>query len=490
MTLLFAFLLLGADGEASTDYRQQLKTYYEAELSSDDLYPVIGQEIELGPMKIALEEGIFFPTEKVDGVVIGGLFQGKASFHYEPTDPREKQQLVNQTDIWTKPAESLEIEIERLFVRGTDTITDLIVESETAADATSSIPDKQAWKRMGKIANRYRSLQGLRYLEKKHSPDSYGEEVMLIFEADPYGHMMLRRSGWERREIQLTMVDANRQPDMRVLAEYDLPGEHPDPAVVYSAAEEKKVIDISHYQMLLSVPKDLEFETNVTARFQVTVDNLRALTFQLIGDKNDYAPAPLQPAEQTILGIHLIDGDKQLPIEYAHYNNQLFMMLPKSLGRGETHEIRFDFRSKNVIERGLEFVTLLNTYPWFPQYGYMDRYTFDWTVGVDGPLVPVTSGKTVKRWKENGYNWVHSVETVPSCLASIIIGKYISKIDDSQRPAIHVFTSREESKKQQEIINITRGVIDYFEQLYGPFPYEQLNLAQMFEGIGFGHRLL
>ena len=85
------------------------------------------------------------------------------------------------------------------------------------------------------------------------------------------------------------------------------------------------------------------------------------------------------------------------------------------------------------LDQEAETFTLLNTYPWFPQHGFLQRYSIDWTIRVPKPNIAVASGTSMKRWEEEGYNCLHTVEKEKVALASVLLGRYESYTDDSKR---------------------------------------------------------
>ena len=148
--------------------------------------------------------------------------------------------------------------------------------------------------------------------------------------------------------------------------------------------------------------------------------------------------------------------------------------------------MQFEFRSFDFLPEAESTFTLLNTYPWFPQYGYLKRYTFDLKIKVPKPHIAIASGTTMKRWEEKEYNCLHSQEEIPVLLASVLFGKYHTIKDDSKRPVIYVHSLFKQQRQAEPILSESRTIVDLYEEKIGPFPYDELDIAQMGFFYGFG----
>ncbi len=264
--------------------------------------------------------------------------------------------------------------------------------------------------------------------------------------------------------------------------------------------EDKDLIDITHYDMDLTIePGSLLMHAKVKLHFKPLTDKLSTIAFPLL--------ARIDPErhDKIIMINSIADQDgNQLPYIYKNFN--VLIQLPRAFNKGDTIVLNFDYDGDFIrpdppvnlppgykLDPSLDFLpesestfTLLNTYPWFPQYGYLRRYTFDLTLRVPKPYTAVGSGTTIKRWEEGNYNCLHSKEDTPVALASLLFGKYYTIKDDSKRPAIYVHSLFKQQRQAEAILQESRTIVDLYEQYFGPFPYDEFDVAQMGFGYGFG----
>ncbi len=266
--------------------------------------------------------------------------------------------------------------------------------------------------------------------------------------------------------------------------------------------EDKDVINITHYDMDYTIePTSLLMHAKVGVHLEPLIDNLSVAQLSLIYD-------PERP-DKLIQDLKITD-EKGNDLPFLYKNWSVLVQLPKAYNKGDKcyvhfsykadfirpdppfhlsqipSDYQFQFRSLEFLPGGESTFTLLNTYSWFPQYGYLKRYTFDLKIRVPKPFYAVGSGTTIKRWEEGKYNCLHTKEEQPIALASILFGKYHTITDDSKRPIIHVHSLFKQQKQAEPILQETRTIIDEYEKHLGPFPYDEIDVAQMGFFYGFG----
>jgi len=211
--------------------------------------------------------------------------------------------------------------------------------------------------------------------------------------------------------------------------------------------------------------------------------------------------------EFKIKSVTLPDGT---PLDYIHSNYGLLVQFDKPVEKGETKSFvvayTADFIRPNptmgefvpggeklpanldALDATASTFTLLNTFPWFPQYGFLKRYSFDWRLKVPKPLLSVASGTTVKRWEEGDYNCLQTVEKKKVALASWLFGKYQIYTDekDTATPRIYISALPKQVKQLQPLYQETRNVINWYHEWGVPYPYEELDIVQMGFFYGFG----
>src|SRR6185503_1718598 len=136
---------------------------------------------------------------------------------------------------------------------------------------------------------------------------------------------------------------------------------------------------------------------------------------------------------------------------------------------------------------------IYTTYPWFPQIGYMGgRYTFDWTVKVAKPMKVAGSGEMVKEWEEGRLNCAQWRSTTPTQFPSFIFGEFKTKDGVYKREppasgevALRLYAVRDSKVNEENVLfNVQQGLKAY-ESIFGPFPYKDLDMAEMAQFLGF-----
>jgi len=477
MNLVLLLLLGGAD--LSAGMTEKIAAFQDLSLAEGQAVAVTDLVIDYGPLKLTLTKGWLYPSEKIEDKTHAGYFRGEATFSYKPTDLVELQQLRNQSRLLARAVDELNLSLSDIFIRSTSDIIPKFGEVTAITEPESF--DLEPWNQLKTMVKGRFADQACHFLARSLDPDNFGDDTLFVFDTPNYGQLVLRDSDWDRREVSLTSFTRHKRPETRTWAEYDRANEHS--SAIMKAVEDKGLIHITNYEMTLSIPKSLNFEAQLVMDILVRVDALKGVALDLIG--GDSGPGPIMKIDQLML----VDADGNgTPLAFVHSDAKLFLRPDTPWKSGTIYRVELSYSAKNVadtVKAGSEIVSLLNSVPWFPRYGYRSRYTFDWKVGAEKPYVPVTSGSTVSRWDEYRYNWVHSKEEQEVGLASVILGDYSIKSDTSSLPHIHAFTSHADRRKQDELLGLSRGIIRYYENLFGKYPLEELNVVQMFPGLGF-----
>ncbi len=262
--------------------------------------------------------------------------------------------------------------------------------------------------------------------------------------------------------------------------------------------EDKDLFHIFHYDMNFTVIKhDLFLDALVRVHLRPLVNDLSAVQMPLWA----YYDPDRHDKYITINRITDAEGNDLL---FIYKNFTVLVQLPRKLNKGDEVVLNFDYRgdfirpdfsvppsmripvSWDFLPESESTFTLLNIKPWFPQYGFHKSYTFEMTIKVPKPHSAVTSGTTVKRWEEGDYNCLHSKESTPVKGASFLFGKYFTIKDDSKKPVLYVHSLFKQQRQREGIIEEARTIITEYEKYLGPFPYDELDIAQMGFFYGFG----
>lgn len=277
---------------------------------------------------------------------------------------------------------------------------------------------------------------------------------------------------------------------------------------------EEGAYDTEHYNLDMTVQKDEEtgdWGMHITGDMDVTVQkpartlqfafaNSAAASFQ--DEEND---ARVAPTSRPFV-IHKLTDAEDRPLAYLHKGDNILIQFPRELQKGEKVQIRFAYQGNFIftIKQPAASGSLSDTsqvdavniiswevpvgFPWYPTAD-MDKYTFDWKLRVPKPMIAATSGMLLSMQEEGKYN-VHVVkETVPVDLPCIVFGRFSvheNEPDYSKGEVkVRLYTHPGFDKEAQSYIDEAESILRFYSARFGPYPYKELDMAQMAIGLGY-----
>jgi hypothetical protein len=207
-------------------------------------------------------------------------------------------------------------------------------------------------------------------------------------------------------------------------------------------------------------------------------------------------------------------------LEFMHKKDQLLVSLPAPTQAGVEMTLGFEGEAQVIVQLTAQSFWLSQA-SWFPQYGYLGgRYTFDWTVRVQPTYLAAGSGRIVKEFedKERKQNVLQMKGDLPVSFPSLIFGRfkkaensYVGEESNKTIPlTIHSFPIMTVTitdpnvldffgldqpvtleltaplKKLKGFFAESNEILKLFENIYGPYPYDELHIAQMAPQLNFG----
>lgn len=496
--------VFAATGDKTTKTSQGLREIYEAlrtvELDGSRCVTLENFVVERDITKITLSGRLWVAKPWREGErPSGGWFSGEGKIQMTPPTKIEKHQFKKTMD-----KDVLDETFSQAFLRFSDgfydTIKDKLVPDTTPAgtEATRSFKVRQ------------KLLEELNFNAEFPTINDYFTEgprqpsFLLEFEHPKQGWLSF---AYLPATTEESILFKHKKVGMGEFQSVSVITTFHDKADYESGRdlghEDKDTFWMRHYAGEIKVDKDgLLLKPKLDMEIESMVDGLKTLTMSFMSYWGD---------EQHPFTLEVVSDAEGKPLEYIHRNFQLLVVLPKALKKGEKTKIHVEYTADYIrpdqsislanlpdelgplIKSKLDKIsqdnatfTLLNTYPWFPQSGYLKRHTLDWTIKVPTPFVPVASGTTQRRWKEEGYECLQVVETTPIALASVLFGRYFQKSDTSARPAINVFCLAKQQKQAEALLAEARTIVTHYEKWFGPFPFDELDIAQMGFFYGFG----
>ncbi|MEO0376246.1 MAG: hypothetical protein AAF329_16815 [Cyanobacteria bacterium P01_A01_bin.17] len=114
--------------------------------------------------------------------------------------------------------------------------------------------------------------------------------------------------------------------------------------------------------------------------------------------------------------------------------------------------------------------------------------TTDVTIGTAGDQVAVSAGNLIDQWDENGRNYYRYRSTELSRgKFTIYSADYEIYRANSFRVPIEVFYHPEHDDNVELIAEQAGQALDFYEETFGPYPFEQVRIAEFvyYEGMVF-----
>jgi hypothetical protein len=527
LSVLYALSAGAAAPEAALATREDLQRvceeFYEIDLDAARVHDVTGAVLVRDIGTLRLNKGVLIFSQAIEGVTPIAVFRGEGTFTVSPVRRMDRRML----DIAAK--EHLNKELggmintgltEAVFVSYEKTWDEL--KSSLSAPRTAAPQELERARAILK--------DRLEVLDTVAETPELGLIIKAI--AEPSEEVALRTEikttdlGWiffNWRPARTYEVEVGtREPVGAYYMIHPLVTTHRkrdhDPNGRYVAdpvADLHELIRVKRYRMDVEIPDLQQINVDVDVTFAPQTDGMRLVTFNLIND----LIGPRWDSRAKWVDVKSITDEAGNELPFVHRKQSVSVLLREKVPKGKDVKLNFKLNENTVIQFSNVHWLMLNTYPWFPQYGYLGgQYEIDWTIKTVKPLTSTGSGKTVKSWEEGKFNAVQMIFERPVQFPSIIFGRYQAERGDYDSLAsgqkiplaahywpLTIFkltdpticrllnlncpVDREvqvPANKPPDVISEGKEIIKFMESLYGPFPYEKLDVAMMAPGLGFG----
>ena len=258
-------------------------------------------------------------------------------------------------------------------------------------------------------------------------------------------------------------------------------------------------VDASHYKQDMTVYRDPDLgEWGMDVTGEVELEFLEGphktlrLALMNFGETG---------SDRRVTLSELSDGEGN-QLEFLHHQHEIVAILPREFQKGDKLNLNYRYSGLfvNTIKQAQADVSLAdsntvdygniinyrvpNDYPWYPQVpGHVDSYTFDWVLRLPKPMIAATSGVLLSLEEEGKMN-VHTIkEDVPVSFPAILFGAF-SLIEnepdyDKGETKIRVYVHPGFEKDANSFIEEAQSILNYYSAMFGPYPYKELDLAQM-----------
>ena len=170
------------------------------------------------------------------------------------------------------------------------------------------------------------------------------------------------------------------------------------------------------------------------------------------------------------------------PAPWFHRHDALVVDLGRLLARDQEIEVEVVHAGDLATRPNNDNYWMLSTWAWYPRAGWNGQSaTLELTVRVPEPLVPLASGTTVARRKENGYNVLETRLDRPVQFPVVTAGKY--RLYEEEREGRRVTVASYVFGKEQEarrLANLFFGAAATLEtMLSSPYPFSEVDVVEI-----------
>ncbi|MGH9866704.1 MAG: M1 family metallopeptidase [Candidatus Polarisedimenticolia bacterium] len=539
LSTLLAFVPSGALRASAPATQEDLNRIADAFYGSSAIDETAARAVQNVTLKkdfatLVLESGTLYPSRPVEGVVASAVFLGKGSLSVAPVRALDKSSLnIAAAEHFRKTLDGkLSASFSEMLIVSMDsTLADLLkglpeAQPQDASRASQVLRDrlKQIQGREGDQRDNFNPFDNFNQMpldmalvEKVAGTVADGPFLAQMNTGD-FGWIQYIHDGRRTFEVRLSGFESvgafsEERPLLVTHRVADL-----DPAGRYLAdpqKDQKDQIDIQKFSMEITIPNTQHFTVDGTVELIPLLDGLRTLRFDLVNFVNS------RTDDQTAKPIRVVkvtDSDgKALP--YLHRRNLLMVLMPAPPAKSEILKLGFSLDEETIQQYSSVHYRLLNIYPWFPRHGYLGgRYSMDWTIKAKKPLYATGSGRLVREdlTTDRTYNITQLAFETAVQAPSLIFGQY-QKVKDvyesTGKPSVEIAVyswprtefnvlnpdtrdTGEELEdgedlpprtvevtvpggKPKDVVAETKDILKLAEGLYGPYPYNSLNVVQM-----------
>jgi Peptidase family M1 domain len=262
---------------------------------------------------------------------------------------------------------------------------------------------------------------------------------------------------------------------------------------VMPASDTKELAALRNVEMTIEIPNTKSMQIDARLTVEALREDVRAIRFDFLNNLDGATwMDKLRPVTTT-----LVADASGGPLPYLHRWNDLVVLLPRSLSKGQTAIIEVKATEDTIVQLTDRSYSIYSSYPWFPKIGFAGgRYTMDWTIKTAKPLTATGTGDLVKEWQEGDLNCARWKTDIPVQIASFILGDFKATDGVYKREppgtgtvGLRLWTIQGGSEHfkgnaQNVLYNISEGLKRY-ESIFGPFPFGQLDVAEMAHNLNF-----
>ncbi len=485
-------------------------------LVSNDFAPeltvtVEGVHIKDAFMDLHLLQGQIVPIRTAAGPIVGGWFVGTCSASYTPPLGQETAQFERQTGLRKWDAIPCDEALVLTSDEGLIESLGLRTEVPPAAEPGTEPPSLSPW------VKRIRKGQEI-YKEPKRFHASLATSALLLASgvreawADdtPYLDLSIHTTEPAGRPVYFTKAQQlnhlSYTRDQRgpfaiheaalVSAGHSGAAEHRYGILATSHPIEGKPestyippnMDMVDAKLSLDIDTGIEAYATMDATATVTVTArqtpIEAVELQLL--RQIKFKTELFGSQNLGFEVSEVTDYKGRPLDFLHRRGSLIVRLRSPVAPGQAEILTVKYAGNAMPRLTEDSFGLLANYPWWPQPGSHERFTWGVEICVPSLLRAAGTGTTVRSWTDKGKRCEEWKEEVPVSFPAINMGRW--RTAEKKGPngvTIRAFFLSEDAEQMDAALHETDRVLRFYESIFGPYPFAELDLAQAVGNQGF-----
>jgi hypothetical protein len=495
LPIAVALLVASAAARSHADSAVVADEIRHAALNPNGSVRVDGFRLKAGPARVTLENGTLVPSSPVAGRPVEFVFLGRGRIELEPPDEIEAGQL----ELFTGSASLNETFERAVFVVALDAAADTLARKTRATDSSAIGKATEIFTTW--IASPERRLLDV---EARVFADAVGDRLSagyfcgyfegldlgrFLYVVDPLGPEQVTLG----RFVQLDLSRAEERKARRMISKGQrrgkLVGIEVDDLGIWdtwlsttltgpdgSATPGTRGVEPDHYELDVSLHgMRLELEATARLSLRILVDGLRCVALQMNPDIR-----PTSVVDET--GREL---------EWFHSAGEVVAVLGEPVEAGDRVEIEVGFGGFPMEKVASGAWVLRSTMGWYPHAGTVDRATYDVTFHWPGDLDLVAPGAVVDDGREGAdRRWRRWRVDETTMGFSFEVGRYETATGRVGEVSVEVAVDRigheADDGLADEILATVADVMEYYTEVFGPYPLERLQVVSAPRGFSQG----
>ena len=516
---LFLFWLISgvsvrwAGAEQPPDARALLEQLNQVSIDPGEIYVLRDAKITRDKVNLYFSRGFIGFFTKAGGEITGAAFTGEGEVLLIPPDPVEKRNLARFTQ-----SPILEEQFTSVYMRFTDqTAKDLraLARKPDPEDLEQPVGFLEEW---NPILSRLNPDYSVRVLQ-----DLLGDRSLPYFLAQVHGaNLGIFAVSVDERSLEAVDVAAARRSHGRLFGDSwcSFRSRSSDARAAELIVGAVRVLN---YKIDTQINADNSLEGRAELEVESHSSQDRVLAFELsrllkVSEVMDEKGQSLAVFQNPSL---------EESAASARGNDWVVVVLPSPHPAGEKYGLKFNYQGNVITDVGNRVLYVGARGSWYPNRGLGDRATFDLRFHWPARLTLVATGKCVEESSSSTTKYSRWLSDGPFPVAGFNLGAYESRVRRVGNRTIEVYATREAeallekrhaasaagesvlparvgqrdlrtaliprvvsplspSALLDQVAEQGAGAVEYFERLFGPFPYPRLAISQMPGSLGQG----